>query len=81
MTHPASTDPLDLETAILRRTEARQALADADRAVLLAALAQTGGNRTHAAELLGIPARTLFRHVRALGPDAPPAPAPGHLAA
>jgi DNA-binding NtrC family response regulator len=79
MTHPASTDPPDLETAILRRTAARQALADADRAVLLAALAQTGGNRTRAAELLGMPARTVFRHVAALGADAPPPPANGTM--
>lgn len=67
-------DPPDLPTAILRRDAARQALVDAERAVLLAALRQTKGNRTRAAALLGQPVRTLFRHVAALGADAPPPP-------
>ena len=76
---PPPEDPPDLPTAILRRAAARQALADAERAVLLAALRQTGGNRTRAAELLGKPARTVFRHVAALGADAPPPPANGTM--
>ena len=74
MSSPKPEDLPDLDTAILRRADARQALADAERAVLLAALRATGGNRTKAARLLGMPDRTIFRHVAALGADAPPPP-------
>ena len=79
MSTPKPEDPPDLDTAILRRDVARQALADAERAVLLAALRATGGNRTKAARLLGVPDRTIFRHVAALGADAPPPPATGTM--
>ena len=65
--------PPDLQTAVNRLDAAMAELHDAERAVTLAALKATGNNRTRAARLLGIPDRTMFRRVAALGADAPPA--------
>ncbi len=42
-------------------------LADAERAKIMAVLERNGGNRTHAAEELGISRRTLHRKLRAYG--------------
>ncbi|VTR97053.1 two sigma54 transcriptional fis family : Response regulator with CheY-like receiver, AAA-type ATPase, and DNA-binding domains OS=Singulisphaera acidiphila (strain ATCC BAA-1392 / DSM 18658 / VKM B-2454 / MOB10) GN=Sinac_2376 PE=4 SV=1: Response_reg: Sigma54_activat: HTH_8 [Gemmata massiliana] len=47
----------------------RAAVAEAERRVIRQALEQAGGNRTRAAELLGISRRQLFDKVRAYGLD------------
>ena len=39
-------------------------MADVERAVIEAALAETGGNRRKAAETLGIGERTLYRKLK-----------------
>jgi DNA-binding NtrC family response regulator len=66
--------PPDLQTAVDRLGAAAAELHAAERALTLAALKAAGNNRTRAARLLGIPDRTMFRRVAALGLDAPPAP-------
>ena len=61
---------------LLRRAAAtiRDELADLERQRILAALGQTGGNQRQAAELLGMPRRTLVRRLREynLRPDRKP---------
>ena len=55
-------DPTQRPTTHVRVGESLsipQAVAETERALILAALTQTEGNRTHAAELLGISARNL----------------------
>jgi DNA-binding NtrC family response regulator len=42
----------------------RRARRDAERNEILDALAQTGGNQTHAAKLLGVSRRTLVSRLR-----------------
>ena len=44
-------------------------MADIERQALLDALQRTGGNRTHAARLLGISLSTLKRRLREYGQD------------
>ncbi len=51
--HPTNAPPLGETLSI------PHAVAETERALILAALTQTDGNRTHAAELLGISARNL----------------------
>lgn len=63
--------PPSVASAHKRVVRLRAALANAERLLTLAALAATGNNRTHAAKLLGVPLRTMFRHVAALGANAP----------
>jgi len=41
------------------------AAADVERSLILATLRQTGGNRTHAAHILGISIRTMRNKLRA----------------
>jgi two-component system response regulator HydG len=45
-------------------------LADVERALIVATLAESGGNRTRAAELLGIGVATLYRKLKQYGADA-----------
>jgi DNA-binding NtrC family response regulator len=47
-------------------------LADVERQIIQRTLERTGGNRTHAAELLAIGVRTLQRKIRRYGLDVPP---------
>jgi len=65
--------PTPLDIAIAACDAARKRLEAAEKAVILAALEETHGNRTRAAELLGMPVRTLHRHIAA-HPEIPPAP-------
>ena len=54
-------------------------VADVERDLILATLRQTGGNRTHAANLLGIAIRTLRNKInlyQADGYDVPEPPQP-----
>lgn len=68
---PRPPTPLDLARA--ECDAARKRLEAAEKAVILAALQETHGNRTRAAQLLGMPVRTLHRHIAA-HPEIPPAP-------
>ena len=70
-TDPDPPSPLDRARAEADRL--RSELAIAETAVILAALEETHGNRTRAAQLLNMPVRTLHRHIAA-HPEIPPAP-------
>lgn len=66
-----------LERAQRRVERLRSALAAAEKRLTIEALKATGGNRTHAARLLGVSERTIFRRVEEMGDTAPPPPEPG----
>jgi DNA-binding NtrC family response regulator len=69
---------LDLEQAIVERLVGLP-VADVERDLILATLRETGGNRTHAANLLGIAIRTLRNKINsytAEGYDVPDPPQP-----
>lgn len=69
---------LDLEQAIVERLVGLP-VADVERDLILATLPETGGNRTHAANLLGIAIRTLRNKINsytAEGYDVPDPPQP-----
>jgi DNA-binding NtrC family response regulator len=56
-------------------------VADVERDLILATLRETGGNRTHAANMLGIAIRTLRNKINAYSTEGhdvpePPQPAP-----
>jgi two-component system response regulator HydG len=54
--------------AIVRRAADREAtLAELERDYILEVLARAGGNKTRAAEILGIPRRTLYRRLEEYG--------------
>ncbi|CAM5189167.1 transcriptional regulator [Bosea thiooxidans] len=69
---------LDLEQAIVEQLVGLP-VADVERDLILATLRETGGNRTHAANLLGIAIRTLRNKINsyaAEGYDVPEPPQP-----
>ncbi len=69
---------LDLEQAIVEQLVGLP-VADVERDLILATLRETGGNRTHAANLLGIAIRTLRNKINsytAEGYDVPDPPQP-----
>ncbi len=61
---------------IVQESAARDAsLAEVERDYILEILHRTGGNKTRAAELLGIPRRTLYRRLEEYGDREEPGPA------
>lgn len=66
--------PPHLRTAVQRRRLTR--IESMEREAIVGALAEAGGNRSRAAELLGMGRTTLYRKLRALGIDAPEQMAP-----
>ncbi|MET7761189.1 helix-turn-helix domain-containing protein [Streptomyces sp. NPDC005393] len=66
--------PPHLRTAVQRRRLTR--IESMEREAILGALAEAGGNRSRAAELLGMGRTTLYRKLRALGIDVPEQMAP-----
>lgn len=57
-----------------------QPVADVERELILATLRETGGNRTHAANLLGIALRTLRNKIGSYAADGYDVPEPAHPA-
>jgi Fis family transcriptional regulator len=57
-----------------------QPVADVERELILATLRETGGNRTHAANLLGIAIRTLRNKIGCYAADGHDVPEPTHSA-
>lgn len=58
-----------------------QPVADVERELILATLRETGGNRTHAASLLGIAIRTLRNKIGSYASDGYEVPEPAQQAA
>ena len=56
-------------------------VADVERDLILATLRETGGNRTHAANLLGIAIRTLRNKINSYAADGHDVPEPPHISA
>jgi hypothetical protein len=61
--HPEATKPADLPPA----RALRDVLADEERRRIVDALRRSGGNQSRAAELLGMPRRTLVKRLREYG--------------
>ena len=57
-----------------------QPVADVERELILATLRETGGNRTHAASVLGIALRTLRNKIGSYAADGYDVPEPAHPA-
>lgn len=66
--------PAHLRAAVQRRRLTR--IESMERDAIVSALAEAGGNRSRAAELLGMGRTTLYRKLRALGIDIPEQMAP-----
>lgn len=70
---------LNPEQAIVDRLVG-QPVADVERDLILATLRETGGNRTHAAQILGIALRTLRNKIHVYGAEGHDVPPPPHVA-
>jgi two-component system response regulator AtoC len=67
--HTRTADPPPTSDANVRIPDVRSSVKDFERERILAALRETGGNRTKAAELLGLPRRTLVYKLSKLNLD------------
>ena len=55
--------------AFTKRSSLMQMLTDHERILIIEAVQQCGGNRSKAAEALGVSERTIFRRIKALKMD------------